>query len=163
MYADASTYQQYINLTWDLIVVALLIIAVLKPVGSMLLSTGYSLHYVEKYFVTLAASIFSYQFIFSFLFYTGHTGAIRLFNFKIMNLDYLVANGFMDKIVLFASSSFFLFIFFMLYTVPFMALYNRFILKSDALRFNHQMTPMYTRNLMCILAVTSIPSLFLTF
>lgn len=160
MYNDVSTMDRIINLSWDLFVIVLLLVAIIYIFGNLAISTGIPQFYIENYVYTLFCSIIGYQALFSIIFYTGIRKTIYMFGFPIIDLNTLVSEQFLTKITAYTSSSTFILFFLFIMTSPFLTLFIRHFRTEVELRHNKMLIKSYTYTLISVMFVSVISLLF---
>jgi hypothetical protein len=156
MYLDVSPFTRYLEFSWDIFVLAVILVAIIYVFGNMMISTGIPQFYIERYVYTLFSSIVGYQLLFSLIFYSEIHKTIKMFGFPVINLSNLVADQFLAKIVTYTSSSAALLFFFFLVTTPLLALYQHFFRNDTELRQNRILIKPYVKTLLSILFATII-------
>lgn len=160
MYPNATSFERLMNLSWDLFVIAVIILFVFSIFAALIKSTGLPQYYVEKYILTLAVSVISYQFFFTTLYISGNQDTLHLFSFPIMKLNYLDSSHFLEQSVVYICSSLFIFVFLLLITTPFLSLFIELYKNEVEFRFNKVLIEPYIKTLLLITLVSMIPLYF---
>ncbi|WP_456363976.1 hypothetical protein [Priestia aryabhattai] len=154
MYETASKFQNTLYYSWDIVVIAILLITIIYIFGTMLISSGLPQYYVERYFLTLVSAIIGFELLFAIFFYSGVRETINLFTFPIINLSYIESGHFLAEIIAYSSSSTFILFFLLLVSIPLVTLYHSYFQKETELRQNGELVPTYERTLKIVLVLT---------
>lgn len=160
MYRDVSTMDRILNLSWDLFVIVLLLIAIIYIFGNLVISTGIPQFYIENYVYALFCSIIGYQALFSIIFYSGIRKTIYLFGFPVIDLNSLGYEHFLNKISTYTSSSTFILFFLFIMTIPFLVLFIRHFRTEVELRYNKVLIKPYLYTLIFVMIISISSLLF---
>lgn len=154
VYDNKSSIEYFINLSWDLMVVIILLITFIYLFGNLLISTGIPQYYIEKYVLTLVSSLVGVQSLFTLMFYLGRKDKIGMFGVPIIDLTHLEHTHFLSRIVVYTSSSLFILFLFLLTTIPFLMIFTVTFKNDIELRHNKILIPSYRSTLLIILLST---------
>ncbi|MCK2000192.1 hypothetical protein MZM54_02175 [[Brevibacterium] frigoritolerans] len=159
MYSNASTYDHILDLSWDLIVISLLILSVFYIFGHMMMATGLPQYYFEQYAVALTSVIIGYQVYFYLLFYSGKQSVVSMYGLPIMELDDLSSGLSLKIIIVLLASSFFVFLVLLFLTTFILAYYMKFFREQTELRYNKELIPPFLKT-MAIIFIVSILAIY---
>lgn len=160
MYSNASTYDHILDLSWDLIVISLLILSVFYIFGHMIMATGLPQYYFEQYTVALTSVIIGYQVYFYLLFYSGKQSVVSMYGLPIMELDDLSSGSSLKIIIVLLASSFFVFLVLLFLTTFILAYYMKFFREQTELRQNKELISPFLKA-MGLIFIASILALYL--